>query len=225
MRGSTAGRVTRGWARRARWAGVALTAACLALPVTSAQAVSGGSSVMSASQFPYMVSVQGPVVMCEGALVDLKHVVTTATCVSALAPSDVNVRVGSNKYYDGGLSEAVTVITVHPAFDKSTYDSNIAVLTLARTLPMRHVDQADPPCRERSPGREPRRRHQLRRDEHRKRLARPLAASATHHTLRHPMPELQRREGHHPYDVRMRRPDRRQGPLSGRPGHPTRLPG
>ncbi|WP_329191736.1 MULTISPECIES: serine protease [unclassified Streptomyces] len=90
---------------------------------------------MSASQFPYMVSVQGPVVMCEGALVDLKHVVTTATCVSALAPSDVNVRVGSNKYYDGGLSEAVTVITVHPAFDKSTYDSNIAVLTLARTLP------------------------------------------------------------------------------------------
>ncbi|MFI5828534.1 S1 family serine peptidase [Streptomyces sp. NPDC051578] len=89
----------------------------------------------SASQFPYMVSVQGPVVMCEGALVDLKHVVTTATCVSDLAPSDVNVRVGSNKYYEGGLSEDVTVITVHPAFDESTYDSNIAVLTLADSLP------------------------------------------------------------------------------------------
>ncbi|MEV6575044.1 serine protease [Streptomyces sp. NPDC051577] len=103
--------------------------------MTSARAVSGGSSVGSASQFPYMVSVQGPVVMCQGALVDLKHVVTTATCVNNLPPSDVNVRVGSTKYYEGGLSEAVTVITVHPAFDKSTYDNNIAVLTLAGSLP------------------------------------------------------------------------------------------
>lgn len=135
MRGSPKRRVTRGWVRRARWAGAALAVAFLASPVTSAQAISGGADVDSASQFPYMVSVQGPVVMCEGALVDLKHVVTAATCVNSLAPSDVEVRVGSNKYYEGGLTGVVTVITVHPAFDKSTYDSNIAVLTLTDSLP------------------------------------------------------------------------------------------
>ncbi|MFG2603067.1 S1 family serine peptidase [Streptomyces sp. NPDC048514] len=135
VRRSPARRVTRGWARRARWAGVALTATCLALPVTSAQAISGGTDVRSASQFPYMVSVWAPVVMCEGALVDLKHVVTTATCVNDLASSDVQVHVGSNKYYVDGLVKDVTKIAIHPAFDKSTYDGNIAVLTLAGSLP------------------------------------------------------------------------------------------
>ncbi|MFI5831381.1 serine protease [Streptomyces sp. NPDC051578] len=135
VKGSPARRVTRDWARRTRWVGVALTGVCLALAVTPAHAISGGTDVRSASQFPYMVSVQAPVVMCEGALVDLKHIVTTATCVNNLAPSDVQIRVGSNKYYDGGLEKAVKVITVHPAFDKNTYDSNIAVLTLAGSLP------------------------------------------------------------------------------------------
>ncbi|MFF4325763.1 S1 family serine peptidase [Streptomyces sp. NPDC001591] len=103
--------------------------------MASARAISGGTDVGSASQFPYMVSVQGPVVMCEGALVDFRHVVTTATCVNSLAPSDVDVRVGSDQYYDGGLYGHVTKNAVHPAFDKSTYGSNIAVLSLADSLP------------------------------------------------------------------------------------------
>lgn len=69
--------------------------------------------------------------MCSGAIVSSKNVLTTASCVIFLSPSDVEVHVGSNKYYDGGFLLTVANIVMHPSFNPITYDYNIAVLTVA----------------------------------------------------------------------------------------------
>ncbi|MEV7060818.1 serine protease [Streptomyces microflavus] len=85
-------------------------------------------------KYRYTVSVQTPVIMCTGALIDNRHVLTTATCVNYLEPADVEVYVGSNKYYADGITKGVTRLTPHPNYAPSTYDNNIAVLTLASPL-------------------------------------------------------------------------------------------
>ncbi|MFD3608270.1 serine protease [Streptomyces atroolivaceus] len=128
--------MVRAWARRARWAGTAVLAAMsLALSVTPAQAISNGSDVPSTNhKYSYTVAVLAPVIMCAGALIDTRHVVTTATCVRYLEPSDVEVYIGSNKYYADGITKEVTGLDEHPTFDPSTYDNNIAVLTLDSPL-------------------------------------------------------------------------------------------
>ncbi len=108
-----------------------LAAVSLALSVMPAQAVSGGSDVTSTNhKYSYTVSVQAPVIMCAGALIDTRHVVTTTTCVNRLTPPDVEVYVGSNKYYAGGIMKKVEDIHFHPKYNSSTYDYNIVVLTL-----------------------------------------------------------------------------------------------
>ncbi|MFC8957375.1 serine protease [Streptomyces sp. NPDC057101] len=128
--------MTRAWARRARWAGTAVLAAMsLALPVTPAQAVSGGSAVPSTNHsFSYTVAVLLPVRKCTGALIDTQHVVTTATCVKGLQPSEVKVRAGSHKYNEGGITKEVTGLNLHPEFNSANYDNDIAVLTLESPL-------------------------------------------------------------------------------------------
>ncbi|MFE7801215.1 serine protease [Nocardia sp. NPDC057440] len=104
------------------------------MPVAPAQAITGGTSVTDNSQFPYMVAVLLPRIMCGGALVDLEHVVTSAACVDGLFPSQVTVHAGSNRYYTGGVTAKVATISVHPNYNKHTYDSDIAVLTLSSAL-------------------------------------------------------------------------------------------
>jgi secreted trypsin-like serine protease len=112
-----------------------MAATLVASPAAPAQAISGGT-VADITQYPYTVSVQAPVIMCAGALVDLRHVVTTATCVDFLNPEDVSVHAGSSKYYEGGVEKSVTAIDIHPNYNKTNnYDSNIAVLTLSGALP------------------------------------------------------------------------------------------
>jgi len=68
--------------------------------------------------------------MCSGVIVSSKNVLTTATCINTLAPADVEVRVGSQYYYTGGFLFAVSAIVQNPHFQKSTYESNIAILTV-----------------------------------------------------------------------------------------------
>ncbi|KAG4078497.1 hypothetical protein HA402_009209 [Bradysia odoriphaga] len=93
--------------------------------------VSGGTSVTNPNAYPYQAAVLCPVIMCSGAVVSSRSVVTTATCVKNLSPEDIKLYVGSNKYYSGGFTHAVADITTHPNFNPNTYDNNIAVLTSA----------------------------------------------------------------------------------------------
>lgn len=60
---------------------------------------------------------------------------TTATCINFLLPADVQVYVGSNTYYTNGFTFNVANIVMHPNFNPSSYDSNIAVLTLETPIP------------------------------------------------------------------------------------------
>lgn len=68
--------------------------------------------------------------MCSGAIVSSKSVLTTATCINNLQPEEVEVAVGSNKYYAAIYTYGVVIITKHPNFVSSTYNNDIAVLTL-----------------------------------------------------------------------------------------------
>lgn len=69
--------------------------------------------------------------MCTGVIVSTKAVLTTATCVNFLMPEDVDIYAGSTQYYENGLYKSVKRIVMHPAFDKSTYNANLAILGLA----------------------------------------------------------------------------------------------
>ncbi|TRV71236.1 serine protease [Streptomyces sp. 130] len=104
----------------------------LALSTTPAPAVSGGQDVQRTNG--YTVAVLAPVIMCSGALIDSRHVVTTATCINYLEPGDVEVYVGSNKYYADGLTKAVSKIDTPQSLNLETYEANIAVLTLEPAL-------------------------------------------------------------------------------------------
>lgn len=72
--------------------------------------------------------------MCSGAIVSSKSVLTTATCINNLQPEEVEVAVGSNKYYDAIYTYDVLTITKHPKFVSSTYNNDIAVLTLPQQI-------------------------------------------------------------------------------------------
>lgn len=72
--------------------------------------------------------------MCSGAILSSRNVLTTATCVQNLLPADVQVYVGSNKYYSGGSTFNVANILRHPNFSSSSFESNLAILRVATSF-------------------------------------------------------------------------------------------
>lgn len=71
-----------------------------------------------------------PVIMCSGAIVSSRNVLTTVFCVNYLSPEDVQVHARSNKYYSREFTFNVANIFQHPRFIPSTYDYNTAILTV-----------------------------------------------------------------------------------------------
>ncbi|KAJ6641521.1 Protein RCC2 like, partial [Pseudolycoriella hygida] len=95
--------------------------ACL---VGDSSCISGGTYVGNLNGFEYHVAVLCPVIMCNGAIVSSRNVLTTASCINQLTPEDVEVYAGSTQYYSGGVSYAVSNIRKHPSFRLLTYEAS-----------------------------------------------------------------------------------------------------
>lgn len=80
---------------------------------------------------------------CGGTLVADDKVVTAAHCAVGRKPADVVVVAGrEDKESDAGMTSPVTEMWVHPSFTDVRSGSDVAVLTLARSMPYDTVDLA-----------------------------------------------------------------------------------
>ena len=68
---------------------------------------------------------------CGGALVASNRVVTAAHCSDFVAASEVQVLIGTRRLDGTGTRVNVTAITIHPDWDATTFNNDVAVWTLA----------------------------------------------------------------------------------------------
>ncbi|XP_017053715.1 trypsin [Drosophila ficusphila] len=96
-----------------------------------------GGSYANIEEFPYQAEVIADYTMiCSGAIVNPKAILTAASCVSGYYTSSINVRVGtSSRDYDGtGFLVPVCGIVIHPQYNYWRFDNNLALLQLCDAL-------------------------------------------------------------------------------------------
>jgi trypsin len=94
-----------------------------------------GGEEASAGQFPYTVSLQqSGSHFCGGVLIGPSTVVTAAHCSVGQSPGSVSVVAGSLTWASGGEELGVSTITVHPDYDESTIDNDVAVWALSSSV-------------------------------------------------------------------------------------------
>lgn len=74
---------------------------------------------------------------CGGVIIDNRHVVTAAHCLRTVVPRDIMVRIGEYDFSDSvhdGEDYPITNFKIHPYYDRSTQENDIAIITLARSV-------------------------------------------------------------------------------------------
>ena len=97
-----------------------------------------GGTQAGVGEFPYAVALLRHATadpyqaqFCGGSLLSPRRVLTAAHCVTGEAPGDVDVLVGTNQLTAGsGTRIGVLQIHVHPGYDASTEDNDLATLDL-----------------------------------------------------------------------------------------------
>ncbi|MEM9541387.1 MAG: trypsin-like serine protease [Cyanobacteria bacterium P01_E01_bin.42] len=83
-----------------------------------------------------------------GTLINSEWILTAAHSVVGLNPSAIDVLLGTNSLRTGGTRYDVAEIIIHPDYDPSTFDADIALLRLSTPVtnitPVELVEQADP---------------------------------------------------------------------------------
>jgi secreted trypsin-like serine protease len=67
---------------------------------------------------------------CSGVLIHERFVLTVAHCVDFLRTWQLRILTGTQNLAEGGTRRWVRKITIHPAYDPNTFDSDIAVIEL-----------------------------------------------------------------------------------------------
>ncbi|WP_330286905.1 S1 family peptidase [Streptomyces sp. NBC_00576] len=117
----------------------AASTALIAAPgaVAAPQPIVGGTTT-TASAYPYVMQItdSSQNQFCGGTLVSATKVVTAAHCMVDETTSSVRV-VGGRTYLNGtnGTVSRVTKIWIHPSYTDATNGDDVAVLTLATSMP------------------------------------------------------------------------------------------
>ncbi|XP_011180893.2 trypsin [Zeugodacus cucurbitae] len=89
-------------------------------------------------EHPYVVSLQfvNGTHICGGALIDAKEniVVTAAQCLIFHDPTQIYLRLGTDKYSGAGELIPIESIIIHEKFDFTTMDSDVAVVKFRKNL-------------------------------------------------------------------------------------------
>lgn len=106
-----------------------------AAPIDDAPGIIGGTTVSSATTYPWIANLQqSGSFICGATILSTTKILTAAHCAVDGAASTFKVRVGSLKYASGGTLAQVSSKIVHPSYDSSTVDYDVAVLTLSSPL-------------------------------------------------------------------------------------------
>lgn len=97
-----------------------------------------GGTVAGAGDNPFQVALLSRSVannfdaqFCGGSLVKANVVVTAAHCVHGASASQIDVLAGTRSLSSGGTRHAVSSISIHPSYNNTTLDYDVAVLTLS----------------------------------------------------------------------------------------------
>lgn len=93
-----------------------------------------GGYVSPAGEAPWQVSLRKSSHSCGGVIYNSRTVITAAHCVVGNQPSSLSVRYNSQYHNSGGALVAVSSIVVHPSYNSTTIDNDIALVKLASAL-------------------------------------------------------------------------------------------
>ena len=105
------------------------------VPTGDAPDIVGGTTVSSASTYPFIANLQeSGSFICGGTILSTTKILPAAHCAVDGSASQFRFRVGSLKYNSGGTLVSVARVAVHPQYDANTVDYDVAVMTLSTPL-------------------------------------------------------------------------------------------
>lgn len=92
-----------------------------------------GGAPISISQAPWQVALNSDGNLCSGSLINVQWVITAAHCVAGVPLSNISVWAGVEQLSQRTTAGAIRVasVTVHPNWDRSIYNADLALLNLS----------------------------------------------------------------------------------------------
>lgn len=92
-----------------------------------------GSRVVSIKDYPYQLSIYfGRNDVCGASIIAPRWAITSANCLNFKIPQTINLRAGSNQTQVGGTVYKVSNFVIHPNYNRSSGEYDVALLNLTR---------------------------------------------------------------------------------------------
>lgn len=91
---------------------------------------------------PYQVSIQRSTGhFCGGSLFKSNVVITAAHCLEKERANEISVRLGSTEHNSGGVIRKVSSFKIHPNYNSSSINNDVAVIKLVSAVEMGHPEK------------------------------------------------------------------------------------